>query len=107
MNVNLKRSGVSAASRKTERALLQRTLDSVWDLIELLVKKVNMQNDAQRIESLVIDFADAFGQIPLGDLEWKFTVSSTTATTTSSSGPLRGPAGRPSCGQGQWRWHAA
>ena len=74
MIVSLKRSGVSAASRKTERVLLPRTMGSVEDLIELLINKVAAQDNALRIESLVIDFADAFWQIPLGELERRFTV---------------------------------
>ena len=75
MIVNLKRSGVSAASRKTERVLLPRTLDSVWDLIELLLKKASSSSSSQQIDALVIDFVDAFWQVPLVELERKFTVS--------------------------------
>ena len=74
MVVNLKRSGVSSASRKTERVLLPRTLDSVWDLLELLLKRTSTSSSSLHIDALVIDFADAFWQIPLGELERKFAV---------------------------------
>ena len=74
MIVNLKRSGVSSASRKTERVLLPRTLDSVWDLLELLLKITSTSDSSLHIDALAIDFADAFWQIPLGELERKFAI---------------------------------
>ena len=69
--LNLKRSGVSGASRNKERVLLPRLLDVVWDILDLLVARSSTGGD---IDALIIDFKDAFYQIPALEEEMAFLV---------------------------------
>ena len=69
---------MSSASRKSERVLLPRTLDPVWDLLDLLHQKAKAKDakliDKVKVLIVVIDFSDAFFQIPLGFIERRFAV---------------------------------
>ncbi len=54
--LDLKRSGVSALTRATHRAILPRATDVVTDVLELLA----MTEAAGEVDIAALDFADAF-----------------------------------------------
>ncbi len=66
--LDCKRSGLTDASRKAERALLPRAVDVVDDILSL-------ECDAaagEGVQILVLDFSDAFWQIPLHPTERRY-----------------------------------
>ena len=63
--LDLKKSGVSKRTRKTHRVVLPRLSDPVQDLLDLLATR----NAHQSVEVFVLDFSDAFWQIPLAPEE--------------------------------------
>lgn len=66
--MNLKSSGVSASSRNAERVLFPGSNDVTWDLAELIASL----KEGEEIELAVLDFADAFFQVPVTDNEMPF-----------------------------------
>ena len=71
--VNLKRSGVSRSSRKSQRVLLPRALDLTWDVLEIL-RYCEEHGIKGEMVTLILDFADGFFQIPLNPGERPFAV---------------------------------
>ena len=59
--MDLKKSGISGRTKKTHRVTLPRLSDVVRDLLTLL----STRNCHQTVEVFVLDFADAYWQIPL------------------------------------------
>ena len=59
--LDLKRSGISKRTRKTHRVVLPRLSDLVSDVLRLL----STRTENQGVEILVLDFTDAYWQIPL------------------------------------------
>ena len=71
--IDLRRSGVSRSSFKSERVMLPRALDLVWDVLDLLADA-----DADEVEGepthIILDFMDAFFQVPIRPKERRFAV---------------------------------
>ena len=67
MILDLKASGVSKRTKKTHRVVLPRLSDLVQDVLSLLSTKTPEQG----FEVFVLDFTDAFWQIPLTSEERK------------------------------------
>ena len=63
--LDLKRSGVSNRTRKTHRITLPRLSDLIQDILQLLATC----SAEQKVEVFVLDFANAFWQIPLAKQE--------------------------------------
>ena len=107
MIVNLKRSGVSAASRKTERGLLPRTRDSVWDLIGYSPGR--QVPPVVRGASMLLSSTSPTpsGRFPSGNLRGSSQYWSTMAPTSCSSELLRDLTMPLFGGRGRWPWHAA
>ena len=90
--LDLKKSGISRRTRKTHRVILPRLSDLVQDLLSMIGK----QSAEHDTEVFVLDFTDAFWQIPLASCErrhfigtyghklWKFK----RAAQGSRNGPL-------------------
>ena len=73
MLVNLKKSGVSRSSRKSERVGLPRALDVIWEALDLL--KAAKQNETSgELTQLILDFENAVFQVPLLPTERKYAV---------------------------------
>ncbi len=66
--LDCKRSGLTDASRKAERALLPRAVDVVDDIMSLECDA----DEGEGVQLLVLDFSDAFWQIPLHPTERRF-----------------------------------
>ena len=65
--LDAKSSGVTECSRKMYRALYPRSTDVINDVLELA-----SQFGASNTELFVLDFVDAFWQVPLRHCERKF-----------------------------------
>jgi hypothetical protein len=72
MILDIKESGVGRATRKTYRVVLPRVTDAVRDGLESLSEV--LPDDDETLEYLVLDFVDAFWQIPLAQLEKRYFV---------------------------------
>ena len=72
--LNTKKFKVAASSRKTERIVLPRALDAVWDLLDLMIQE-GIEIDPDMFEQFLIDFTDAFWQMPNCPNERKFFVA--------------------------------
>ena len=68
--LDLKRSGMSARTAKTHRVVLPRVSDAVADALFVLADIV----DGESFEWLVLDFSDAFWNVPLRDDERRYFV---------------------------------
>jgi hypothetical protein len=68
--LNLKSSGVTAATKKHERVILPRSLDVIWDCLELL-HELPAGSD---VDLLVLDFLKAFWHVPTAKDEQPFLV---------------------------------
>jgi len=66
--MDLKLNGVNAASSTPERQVLPSVFDHAWDLATLAAS----QPDQTEIETMVLDFSDAFMSIPLAGAERPF-----------------------------------
>jgi len=62
--MDLKLNGVNAASATPERQVLPTAYDHGYDLASLAAARAELGNDA-RLETMVLDFQDAFMSIPL------------------------------------------
>ena len=71
--LDLKQSGLTSASAKTERVLLAKALDPIWDMLDLLADVGSV--DPDNCEWLVLDFSDAFWMLPLHKAERRFFVA--------------------------------
>ncbi|CAK0895402.1 unnamed protein product, partial [Prorocentrum cordatum] len=71
--INLKASSVTAATAKTHRVPLPGVMDAVQDVLELLSR--NEGGDQFGVEWLVVDFNDAFWNVPLAVEERRFFVA--------------------------------
>ena len=60
--MNLKQSGISGASRKSERALLPRALEFMWDALDIMadMMETGRADEAEELAISIIDFSDAF-----------------------------------------------
>ena len=63
--LDLNKSGMSRRTRKTHRVVLPRLSDLVNDVLHLL----STRTENQGVEILVLDFTDAYWQIPLAEQE--------------------------------------
>lgn len=70
--LNCKQSGVSAVSHNAERVILPRTLDVVFDAVELMAEHEG--HEEHEDEFAVIGFTEAFWQIPVCPCERRFFV---------------------------------
>ena len=66
--LDLKRSGISNRTRKTHRVTLPRLSDLIQDILQLLATK----SAEQEVEGFVLEFANAFWQIPLAEKERRY-----------------------------------
>ena len=76
--LDAKQSKISLSSRKVESVVLPRAMDLIWDILDLLLEAKALpegfleNHNAAEIELFIMDFADAFWQIPLAPDERKF-----------------------------------
>ena len=71
--VDSKQAGITAATKRFQRALLPRTLDVVWDTLDVLEHTCSDDQDSD-VEYLVLDFSDAFFHVPNDKRERKYSV---------------------------------
>ena len=69
--LDAKESGVSGASTKAENVVLPRALDLILDVLEIMAKNPEVDH-SDLLEFFIIDFRDAFWQIPIRPEERKF-----------------------------------
>ena len=72
--VDSKQAGITSATKKCQRALLPRTLDVVWDALDVLEHTSASEDEDCDVEFLVLDFSDAFFHVPNDFRERKFSV---------------------------------
>ena len=69
--LNTRSSGVSESSSRSERAVLPRALDCAFDIMDLLVLD-GLEFSEDNFELFVLDFTDAFHQVPCHPQEQRF-----------------------------------
>ena len=89
--LNLKASGISGASSNTERVILPTSSDVAWGLAELLDKL----RDGDDITIAVLDFKDAFFQVPVLDSERPSLVTCMRGEFSLSERAAKGSRGAP------------
>ena len=104
--VNVKKSGISRSSRKSERVGLPRALDVVWEALDIL-KHAKTHHAIGELAHLILDFENAFFQIPLNPEERKYAVIRFRGRFYVFLRAPLGSRGRPSSGRGPVPWLAA
>ena len=71
MILDTKQSDVKHASAKGQRVILPRLMDSIWRILEMLASGLA---DGEALDLFVLDFQEAFWQVPLSPAERRFSV---------------------------------